>query len=92
MYGRSNILNVSSGRDLGLSDVEVRCPFCGQRNTVEVYTDKFGKWANGLQCAAYECVTNSETPKQSAELLITGIDSDCWDQFFSMEDEDENYE
>lgn len=79
MYGKDHITNVSAGRDLGLMDVETKCPFCGEITTVEVYQADFGKWANGVgMTMALNCVTNADDPFDSAERLISGVCRKCW--------------
>lgn len=52
-----------------------RCPFCGKRQSVMVYTKDYKKWARGQLLAqeAFPYLTPNER-----EIIISGICSKCF--------------
>lgn len=59
-----------------------KCMFCGKSQTLKLPVDGYSKWRSGA-------FVQSAFPKlspQERELLITGVDSKCWDA--NMGDED----
>lgn len=58
------------------------CPFCGHAHEVEVNEADYWDWQDGaLAQDAFPYLSADER-----ELLISGIDSECWDKMFGGEE------
>lgn len=68
--------------EYGWSEIEVKCPFCGEVSFVTVKTMDFIDWKNGK-------VAQKAFPYLSAderEVLISGICPNCWEQMFGVDE------
>ena len=58
--------------------VVTTCPFCGRSNAVEVNEIDYLDWQDGKMAQdAFPYLSADER-----EMLISGIDSECWDKMF----------
>ena len=64
--------------------VVTACPFCNKHHKVEVNETDYLDWQDGVLNAqdAFPYLSAGER-----ELLITGIDSECWDKYFGSDEE-----
>lgn len=70
--------------------IETTCPICGKVHFVEVDEDKLdlAEMVIGREIHAQTAFPDMPAPER--ELLITGIDNECWQKLFGQEeDEDE---
>ena len=64
-------------RDLTL---RIKCPVCGEVNTVTVSCEDFNAWQNGeLIQIAFSYLSAEER-----EIIKTGICGKCWENMFEM--------
>lgn len=64
-------------RDLAL---RIKCPFCGEVNTVTVSCEDFNAWQNGeLVQNAFPYLSSEER-----EMLVSGICPKCWERTFGF--------
>ena len=62
--------------------VVTQCPFCGHAHEVEVNEMDYLDWQDGVLAQdAFPYLSADER-----ELLISGIDSKCWDEMFGGEE------
>ncbi len=62
--------------------VVTACPFCGHAHEVEVNEADYWNWQDGVLAQdAFPYLSTDER-----ELLISGIDSECWDKMFGGEE------
>ncbi len=63
--------------------VATQCPFCGHTHEVEVNKVDFLDWLAGMMAQdAFPYLSADER-----EMLITGIDSKCWNKYFGSDEE-----
>ena len=59
------------------------CPFCGRSHEIEVNEIDYLNWQNGMMAQdAFPYLSADER-----ELLISGIDSECWEKYFGSDEE-----
>lgn len=64
------------------------CPFCGRENSINVREEDYSAWQDGaLVQDAFPYLSADER-----EMLISGICPTCWNDTFSDEEEDEDFE
>lgn len=62
--------------------VITQCPFCGHAHEVEVNETDYWDWQDGaLAQDAFPYLSADER-----EMLISGIDSECWNKMFGGEE------
>ncbi len=62
--------------------VVAQCPFCGHAHEIEVNEADYWDWQDGaLAQDAFPYLSADER-----ELLISGIDSECWNKMFGGEE------
>lgn len=64
--------------------IRTQCPECQRVNYIEVREEDYNAWQEGVHI-------QNAFPNLSAaqrEMLITGIDSACWNRIFEFLDED----
>ena len=65
--------------------IVVNCPFCQKTAELEVSTKGFNAWQSGQ----YVQDAFPELDADSREQLISGTCPKCWDEIFSVSEEDE---
>ena len=63
--------------------VVTTCPFCGRSHEIEVNEADYWDWQDGTMAQdAFPYLSADER-----ELLISGIDSECWKRLFGSDEE-----
>ncbi len=62
------------------------CPFCGKQSILELRADKIRDWQDWqhIQDAFPELTADQR------ELMLSGTDSDCWDKYMKLDDDEDD--
>lgn len=71
-------------RKNGTVAIDVRCVFCGKVSTVVVDHTSAIRWHAGM--SIQDAFPNM--PRAEREMLISGVDSSCWDEFMAEPEPD----
>ena len=66
--------------------IMTQCPMCRKFHEVRVSARDYIRWRNGAHTQeAFPYLSNAQR-----ELLISGVDEECWNKIFDVDDEEED--